>query len=428
LVRRADGGKLDYAAEDATSTRDVYPLLGKDIATAELGPVRDLEERCLPAVLWLMTAGVAFDKDAWLKLADEAAREAQTLKEQLSREAPPKPDGSAWNFNSPKQVTALFGLLGVTLDSTAVEALAQVPHPFAQLLVAYRQAHKRATTYGPKWLDHVGDDGRIRCSWKQTGPCTGRMSSKDRNLQNLPRNVAYRRCFIAPPHRILIKADYSQIELRISAKVAKEKNMSAAFLRGEDLHTLTARKLTGRQEITPQERSLAKPVNFGLIYGLSPATLARKVKAEAGIEMSIDEAKDYCAAWFAAWPGIARWHTELKRLCWRGNVEVRTLTGRRILIPNKPWHGKAGNYIVQGSGGDGIKAALALLWERREQCPHALPVLAVHDEIVIEADEDKAPQAAAWLKAAMLDGMRDILAPLPCEVEITIAPTWGGPR
>jgi DNA polymerase-1 len=231
---------------------------------------------------------------------------------------------------------------------------------------------------------------------------------------------------VAPPNRALIRADYSQIELRLTAKVANEKNMVDAFRRGEDLHTLTAQQLTGRQKITPQERSLAKPVNFGLIYGLSPSALARKARSDYGIDMSIEKARGYCRAWFTAWPGIVRWHNELKHLCWRGGVEVRTLTGRRVLIPNNPWHGKAANYIVQGSGGDGIKLALSLLWERRADCPHAFPVLCVHDEILVEAAEDKAQEAATWLKAAMMDGMQGLLDPVPCEVELTIGTTWGG--
>jgi DNA polymerase-1 len=422
---------LNYAARDAVATRDVYLPLLRDIDVAGLRAIADLEHRCLPAVLWMSAAGVAFDQDAWMVLAEKAEQEAEALGKQLAKLAPPKPDGSPWNYNSPKQVTEMFTALGIVLDSTGEEALAAVAHPLADLLRRYRAAAKLAGTYGRAWLDFIGADGRIRCSWKQTGTKTGRMACGKPNLQNLPKDPAYRRCFVAPPGRLLIRADYSQIELRIAAKVAGEQGMIDAFRKGADLHTLTARQLTGREDVTPQERGLAKPVNFGLIYGLGAAALARKAKAEYGIDLDKEQAEQYRSAWFAAWPGIRRWHDELKRQRWRQMLgkqpaETRTLTGRRTMVTRDLWHGARANFIVQGTGGDGIKAALALLWERRGDCPHAVPVLAVHDEIVVECDEDKAGQAEAWLKAAMIDAMQPLIDPVPCAVEVRIGKTWGG--
>jgi DNA polymerase-1 len=301
----------------------------------------------------------------------------------------------------------------------------------ADLLRRYRAAAKLAGTYGRAWLDFIGADGRIRCLWKQTGAKTGRMASGEPNLQNLPKDPAYRRCFIAPPGRILIRADYSQIELRIVAEVAGEQRMIDAFREGADLHTLTARQLTGRADVTSEERGLAKPVNFGLIYGLGATALARKAKAEYGAAMDKEQAERYREAWFAAWPGITRWHEELRRRRWRQMLgkepaETRTLAERRTIVQKDLWHGARANFIVQGTGGDGIKAALALLWERRGDCLHAIPVLAVHDEIVIEADEDKAAEAAKWLESAMIDAMTPILDPVPCVVEVKQGRTWGG--
>jgi phage N-6-adenine-methyltransferase len=326
---------------------------------------------------------------------------------------------------------AMFALAGFLLDSTGEEALAAVDHPLADALRRYRAAARRAGTYGRNWLGFIGDDERIRCSWKQTGAKTGRMASGNPNLQNLPKDPAYRKCFVAPPGRVLIRADYSQIELRIAAKIAGERHMIDAFREGADLHTLTARQLVGREVVTSEERGLAKPVNFGLIYGLGAAALARKAKIEFGVEMSQKQAEEYRATWFAAWPGIPRWHRELRSRRWQQMLstepaETRTLTGRRTIVNKELWHGARANFIVQGTGGDGIKQALALLWERREQCPHAIPVLAVHDEIVIEADMDRAEQAADWLRAAMVDAMQPLIKPVPVDVELTTARTWGG--
>src|SRR5262249_30112479 len=159
---------------------------------------------------------------------------------------------------------------------------------------------------------HVHADGRIYSDWRQLGAKTGRMASGDPNLQNVPRDPAHRKCFRAPPGRVLVKADYSQIELRVAARIAGEERMIEAYRRGQDLHPLPAKQWTGRQETTNQERQLAKPVNFGLIYGLSAGSLRRKAATEYGLTMPAEQAEEYRRAFFRAWPGITRWHARLK--------------------------------------------------------------------------------------------------------------------
>ena len=169
-----------------------------------------------------------------------------------------------WNWNSPKQVIEAFGLLGRKLSDTKGETLSRYEHPLAKALLEYRKTSKLVGTYGPKLLEFV-EDGRIYGSWWQNGAGTGRMASSSPNLQNLPPEV--RRYVKAPAGRVLVVADYSQIELRIAAKISGDKRMLAAFANGEDIHTITARSLTGREEVTKQERKLAKAVNFGLYTG-----------------------------------------------------------------------------------------------------------------------------------------------------------------
>jgi DNA polymerase-1 len=379
---------LDYAAQDVVATRDVYELLQRDIDAAGLRKVADLEHRCLLAVLWMSISGIGFDQEAWLRLADKAEQEAEAFEKQLTTLAPPKPPPDAlrqllvalglkkppkklpkkpakvkpadlvWNWDSNDQLIAAFHLLGINLKSTGEEALADVNHPFADALRGYRASAKLAGTYGRKWIDYIGADGRIRCDWKQTGTKTGRMACGNPNLQNLPKDPAYRERFNAPPGRLIIKADLSQIELRIAAKVAREQAMIDAFVRGEDLHKLTAQQLTQKTEVTPKERSLAKPINFGLIYGLSAPALARKAKVEYGVEMSEKQAEKYRAAWFAAWPGISRWHSQLKGHRWqqmlgRKAAQTRTLTGRRTIVSKDLWYGARANFIVQGLSDSG---------------------------------------------------------------------------
>jgi len=144
----------------------------------------------------------------------------------------------------------------VQRENTTDETLAAVDHPLAQLLRRYREANKRASTYGTDWLQQVADDGRVYPSWRQIGAASGRMSCSEPNMQQLPRGE-YRRCVVAPPGRVLVKADYSQIELRIAAKVSGDKALLAAYHRGDDLHTITARNVLGIVDVTKQDRQLA---------------------------------------------------------------------------------------------------------------------------------------------------------------------------
>jgi DNA polymerase-1 len=415
--------QLGYAARDAAVLLPLYARLAEQVRAAGMAKVAQIEMRCLPALVWLSRAGVPFDRPGWEALAAEAEGEAGELVRPLAEQAPARPAGLAWNWNSPKQIKEAFAALGVGLERTGADALAAVDHPLAALLREYRSAAKLATTYGTKWLKEAYHAGRLHTDWKQIGCITGRMASAAPNLQNLPTDPRYRQCFRAPAGRVLVKADYSQIELRIAAKVTGDKAMLDAYAEGEDLHTLTARRMLGKDGVSAAERKLAKPVNFGLIYGLSAGSLRRKTKADYGLDMSLEDAERYRQAFFAGYPGVAVWHHRLRR---ETAPAVRTLAGRRCPLPEKHFYGTRANYTVQGTGGDGIKLALALLWERRHECPGAFPVLAVHDEIVVEADAGQAEAAKAWLKQAMIDGMAPLIAPVSVEVDVKVAATWGG--
>jgi DNA polymerase-1 len=246
------------------------------VQSADLQRVAAIERRCLPALAWLCQCGAPFDHTAWEAQARTAEREVDDLAGQLEAAAPPRPGylpgTSAWNWSSPRQVKEVFQLLGVDLASTDDDALAGVDHPLAALLRRYRGAQKRTGTYGFDWLEHVAADGRVYAGWKQLGSDAGRMSCTAPNLQQLPRDAAYRRCVRAPEGRVLVKADYSQIELRIAAKISGDQAMCDAYGRGDDLHARTARRVLGIEQVTREHRQLAKALNFGLLF-LSPGLL-----------------------------------------------------------------------------------------------------------------------------------------------------------
>jgi DNA polymerase-1 len=248
------------------------------------------------------------------------------------------------------------------------------------------------------------------------------------NLQNILRSGPLRSYIRAPEGRVFVVADYSQIELRIAAKISGDTEMLSAYAEGRDLHTLTAQSLTGQEDIIKDGRKLAKAVNFGLLYGMGATGLQSYALKSYGVEMSSEEASLYRRRYFETYPGLKRWH-ECERRAWlRGNAETRTLIGRRRMDVDKLTNRL--NAPVQGTGADGLKLALALLWERRNECPGAVPVPVCHDEVVVECDAEHAANAKAWLEKAMIEGMDAILnkrggVHVPVEVEARIARSWG---
>ncbi|MBN9517668.1 bifunctional 3'-5' exonuclease/DNA polymerase, partial [bacterium] len=393
-----------------------------ELEAARLTAVAEIEFAALPCVAWAACRGVALDRGAWQALAVEADAERARLREALDAAAP---DGAtlfgARNWDSPDDVKAALAAVGVELEATDDDALAAVAHPLAERIRDYRSVARLATTYGRDWLRHVAPDGRVYATWKPIGAgSSGRMSCKGPNLQQLPRDGRYRRCFAAPPGRVLVKADYSQIELRIATKLTRETRMFEAYQSGEDLHTLTARALLGTAEVTKADRQLAKAVNFGLLYGQGADGLRRYARAGYGVELTAAEAVRHRETFFRTYPALRVWH----RSVGDGAVDTRTLAGRRRLGVTR--YTEKLNTPTQGSGADGLKRALALLWERRADCPDAFPVLVVHDEVVVECDADKAEEAAVWLRAAMIDGMAPLVHPVPVAVEVDAGSTWGG--
>jgi DNA polymerase-1 len=278
------------------------------------------------------------------------------------------------NWDSPEQVKDAFAALGLALESTNDDDLAELNHPLAALVREYSSVARLATTYGRDWLRHIGTDGRVYATWKQIGAgASGRMSCKEPNLQQLPRDQRYRKCFVAPPGRALVKVDYSQIELRIAAKIAGDRRMLDAYQKNEDLHTLTARALLGRADVTKSDRQLAKAVNFGLLYGQGARGLRRYALASFGVTLT--EAEAHRNTFFRTYPGLRKWH----RTIGDEPADTRTLAGRRRVGVRR--YTEKLNTPVQGTGADGLKQGLALLWERRAACPDAFPVLLVHDEM-----------------------------------------------
>ena len=423
---------IDYAAKDVEVLLPLYEVLKAKIGEEGLAYVAEIEHRALPAVVWMSSAGVPIDADGWREHARRTEANAARLVDELNALAPEHPDGKEWNFGSHQQIRKAAKLLSVDLPDTRDETLALYAkeHKFIATLRSYRKASKLTGTYGAAWLENgYQEDGRIYASWRQLRAATGRMACDHPNLQNIPRGGPLRSYIRVPEGRLFVIADYSQIELRIAAKISGDTEMLGAYAEGRDLHTLTTQSLTSKEEISKDDRKLAKAVNFGLLYGMGAQGLRSYALRSYGVDMSLEEATLYRRRFFETYPELKRWHDHERRAWHHGETKTQTLTGRRRT--NVARLTDRLNTPVQGTGADGLKLALALLWERRGECPGAVPVLVCHDEVVVECDAEQAADVEAWLEKAMIDGMDEVLngsdtddPHVPIEVEARSGRTW----
>ena len=263
--------------------------------------------------------------------------------------------------------------------------------------------------------------GRLHPHYEQLTAFSGRMSCHQPNIQQIPREKAFRECFTAPPGRSLIVSDYSQIELRVAAQISRDARMLAAYQAGEDLHLLTASHLAGKPMalVSRQERQAYKAVNLGLIYGMGAEGLRETARQSYGVDMPLEQAALFRRRFFETYRGIYEWHQRIKSA---GTREGHTLTGRRF--PFRPEAGlpERSNLPVQGTAADIIKKALGLLVSRLD--PETWIVAVVHDEILLECPADRAHEAAALLRSTMEEAANAILPDVPTTVEAMISASW----
>jgi DNA polymerase-1 len=329
-------------------------------------------------------------------------------------------------WDSPaSRLPALLRRRGHPVTNTASETLMSLAEqdPFVRLLLDYRDATKRGDTYGIEFATrHVGADGRIHASFHQIGAETGRMACSDPNLQNIPKLPAYRACFRPSPGRVLVKADYSQIEMRIAAQITQDPVMIAAYQAGEDLHTKTAAAVRGVDlaAVTPADRRHAKAVNFGMLFGMGAGGLVQYAKNTYDVTLTEAEAAVFINRFFATYPTVRAW----QRRQGEGTDDPRTLGGRRRIGVTR--YTERVNTPVQGTAADIVKLALARLWADRAHVPGAAVVLVVHDEILIECDTGEAAAVATWLTGHMEAAGAALLPDVPVVAEAQIMRDWSG--
>ena len=428
-----------YAAEDADVTRRLYALLRPRLHEERLLAIYEGMDRPLINTLKDMEAkGILVDKKVLSALSNDFAGRMATLEIEIHKLA-----GEPFNVNSPKQLGEILfermslagGKKGKTgayaTGADVLEELAGQGHDLPARVLDYRQLAKLKSTYTDALMEEINPEtGRVHTSFAQTIASTGRLSSIDPNLQNIPIRTEegrkIRTAFTAPKGKKLLSADYSQIELRLVAHVADVKALKRAFKNGEDIHAATASEMFNVpiKGMDPMIRRRAKAINFGIIYGISGFGLARQLGIPRG------EAQDYINAYFAKFPEIRDYMEETKIVA-RKQGYVVTLFGRRVYIPgigdkNPNVRGFAEraaiNAPIQGGAADIIKRAMIVL-------PRALTdaglsaemLLQVHDELVFEVVEAEIDKTSALVKkmmeaAATLD--------VPLTVDVGVGPNW----
>lgn len=340
--------------------------------------------------------------------------------------------GQQFNINSPKQLgKVLFEDLGLphgkktkTGWSTNADVLEKLKdHPLVADVLTYRQYAKLKSTYADGLLKVIDPDGRIRTSFQMTVTATGRLSSTEPNLQNIPTRTELgskmREMFVAAPGHVLVDADYSQIELRLLAHISGDTAMQQAFLSGADFHTVTAARVfhVPQDQVTHQMRSRAKAVNFGIVYGISAFSLSQD------IGVTVQEAKEYMDRYFATYTGVKQYMTDVVDKA-REQGYVETLWHRRRALPelkssnfNMRSFGErvALNMPIQGTAADIIKLAMVRVHSRlaREGLAAQL-IMQVHDELIVECPEEETPRVEALLQQEM-QGVAELSVPLLAE-------------
>ena len=424
---------LAYAGEQVDLPRRLGEALRGDVESGALAMVYDdIEAPLIPVLVEMEEKGILLDVGFLSSLSERQASELEQIEESIYSIA-----GDEFNINSPQQLgEVMFDRLGYPVikktrktksystDQATLEALAVQGYELPEKILAFRELSKLKSTYVDALPPLVGDDGRLHTRFNQAVAATGRLSSANPNLQNIPvrteQGQEIRKAFVAPEGYRLLVADYNQIELRVLAHIADEPELIESFRAGKDIHAATAATVLGVAEdlVSPDQRRAAKTINFGIMYGMSAFGLAQRL----GIPKS--EAEKFIQAYLQRYAGVKEYMDQTLETAKRDG-KVVTLYGRVRFLPDvnsrnfnlrENARRMAINARIQGTAADMLKLAMIAV-ERRlgDEFPDASLLLTVHDELVLEAPEADVERVGEMVKAEM-EGVEELAVPLVVDV------------
>lgn len=428
--------QIQYAAKDAAIMVALREKIVERLKQDELIRVAKLEFDCVMPIAQMELNGFFLDEARWReqleKVKKEQGKVAIELQQMLSAGvAQASLFGVAEiNLDSQAQVTDALKNLGVPVPATTrgwqLQPLA-LEYPVVAKLLEYRGVAKAISSFGENILEYIKPQtGRIHSDFRQIGAPTGRFSSSNPNVQQIPHEEAYRRCFRAPEGRKLVIADYSQIELRILADFSEDENFIKAFKTGADFHTITASQVFNvkPEEVSADQRSFAKRLNFGVVYGIG----SQRFALMTGLSQS--SAEDVMRKYFGTYRGLDNFLRDAAKKVVNDRL-ARTASGRmqrfrfdendRASIGAAQRNGK--NFPIQGTSADILKRALFLLHQQIRDTNTKL-VNIVHDEVILECDASEAENAAKILEKAMCDAGEEYVKKVPVKVDVHIADEW----
>ena len=422
-----------YAAEDAYITFALYKLLRPKLDADET--LKRLYENCdrplVRILLYMERAGVLVDQSRLAHLSEILHKKSGALAREIWALA-----GREFNIGSPQQLaTVIYDELKITVPgknkSTDAGVLSEISdvHPIVSKVLEWRSMTKLSGTYADALPRQIGADGRIHTTYHQASTNTGRLSSRDPNLQNIPikteLGAEIRKCFVAAPGKVLISCDYSQIQLRMMAHVADVAALKDAFMRGEDVHETTARKIFNIAPDMPvpkDRRFAAKTVNFSIIYGISPFGLAGQ------LDISREAAKNLIDSYMANFPEIHRYMEHTKQFV-MAHGYVTTPWGRRIELPDvrnprlRAYALRAAiNAPIQGFEADLMRYVMNKINSLTANSTEIKMIMQVHDEIVFECDADS---AETWAKKIKFELENAAKLSVPLAADYSIGNCWG---
>lgn len=443
IMRELGKETSDSLAERARGLLELGPKFAERLEREELEPIyRDIEAPLIPILYQMEKIGIRCNASPLAKLSTEMARELALLETRIHAAA-----GGPFNIQSPRQLAeVLFEKLKLApagirkterlgaLSTRESELKKLAPsHSIIADVLRFREISKLKSTYADALPKLIGRDKRLHTTWNQTGTATGRLSSQNPNLQNIPTRSDYgreiRRAFVAERGFTFVAFDYSQLELRIAADLSEDEKMINAFCAGDDIHRLTAAEVNGipERDVTPEQRYKAKALNFGILYGMG----ARAFAESAGI--SRDEANVFIEEYFKKFSGVARFIEATKEFA-RAHGFAKTAFGRKRFFPEilstnfrmqREAERMAVNHPIQGTAADIVKRAMieiARIMRENEWKDSVRLLLQVHDELFFEIKSDRVSATAPKIMRIMEEAWR---GKVPLRVEIKQGANWG---